>query len=449
MANSYLNKTMGAGNRQTWTWSAWIKRSKIGSEQNLWGVYVHGNDNMRLFFTSGDVLEFKFYNGTSYKVETSRVFRDTNAWYHIVCVADTTNSTEADRLQLWVNGERQSGGGTQPTQNLSMSVNDSNAFEIGRYNSGGYFDGYMSHVAFVDGTALTPTSFGQTDSTSGIWKFKSPSGLSWGTNGFHLKMENSGNLGLDSSGQSNTYTVNGNLKQALDTPSNVYATLNPLDTGLAGNSVNLANGNNTTMNKSGWGDYGLRSTLGVSKGKWYWEVKNAAVNGAGANTMGVLKMDKRLVINLMANPATADVFGIQRYDDTKTNIYSDGTFTSQNTAMWGGITTSDVISFALDMDNGKLYLAKNGAFKDSSGNTSNPATAAYPTFTGIDSGEYYGFYSELRMNNDNGLQVNFGNGFFGTTAITSAGSNGNGSLFEYDVPSGYYALNTKNINTYG
>ena len=117
--------------------------------------------------------------------------------------------------------------------------------------------------------------------------------------------------------------------------------------------------------------------------------------------------------------------------------------------MWGGITTSDVISFALDMDNGKLYLAKNGAFKDSSGNTGNPATAAYPTFTGIDSGEYYGFYSELRMNNDNGLQVNFGNGFFGTTAISSAGNNGNGSLFEYDVPSGYYALNTKNINTYG
>jgi len=458
MANSYLNKTASNGERKKCTFSAWIKKSPSGSDYpRVFSSYIGSSDYLRFNFnrtTDGEQLQLYIEtSGAAPTLLTNRSFRDPSAWYHLVFAIDTTLATADDRMKIYVNGVQETSFATRtnPSQNQDFPLNSSSAtMYIGRQasSSAAFFNGYMSHVSFVDGQALAPTVFGQTDSTSGIWKFKSPSGVTWGTNGFHLKFENSGNLGLDSSGNSNTFTVNGNGRQALDTPSNVYATLNPLDKGYTG-AITLANGNNTIMSSSSFGDYGVRSTLGVSKGKWYWEVKNAAVSGAGANTMGVLKMDKRLVINLMANPATADVFGIQRYDDTKTNIYSDGTFTSQNTAMWGGITTSDVISFALDMDNGKLYLAKNGAFKDSSGNTGNPATAAYPTFTGIDSGEYYGFYSELRMNNDNGLQVNFGNGYFGTTAITSAGSNGNGSLFEYDVPSGYYALNTKNINTYG
>ena len=428
MANSYLNKTMGAGNRQTWTWSAWIKRSKIGSEQNLWGVYVHGNDNMRLFFTSGDVLEFKFYNGTSYKVETSRVFRDTNAWYHIVCVADTTNSTEADRLQLWVNGERQSGGGTQPTQNLSMSVNDSNAFEIGRYNSGGYFDGYMSHVAFVDGTALTPTSFGQTDSTSGIWKFKSPSGLSWGTNGFHLKMENSGNLGLDSSGQSNTYTVNGNLKQALDTPSNVYATGNSLIKGTNGNS----NGNNTsTSGQNSWET--LFGTLGMETGKWYAEFKmisNYVVE------CGIVDIQQAQTFDIYPGSLSRG-FGYRANGDVyKGGVGQSGTFATY--------TAGDIIGVAIDMTNNKLYLSKNGTFQNSGDPTSgSTGTGALS----IDSGYTYTFAFGAY---NGSVSANFGNGYFGTTAVSSAGTNAsNNGIFEYDVPSGYYALNTKNINTYG
>ena len=459
MANSYLTRTPSSnGNKQIFTFSTWLKRSKLGVEM---GFFTGGSDaNVDGFFTiqfkADDALNVQYYEDAFYNITPNRKFRDTSAWYHIVVAMDSTQGTASNRTKIYVNGVQETSfaDAEYPNTNFNFDINETaNPMQIGVRRNGSaalesYFDGYLSHISWVDGQQLAPTVFGETDSTSGIWKFKQPSGVTWGTNGFHLKFENSGNLGLDSSGNSNTFTVNGNGRQALDTPSNVYATLNPLDKGYTG-AITLANGNNTIMSSSSFGDYGVRSTLGVSKGKWYWEVKNAAVSGNGANTMGVLKMDKRLVINLMANPATADVFGIQRHDDTKTNIYSDGTFTSQNTAMWGGITTSDVISFALDMDNGKLYLAKNGAFKDSSGNTGNPATAAYPTFTGIDSGEYYGFYSELRMNNDNGLQVNFGNGYFGTTAISSAGSNGNGSLFEYDVPSGYYALNTKNINTYG
>jgi len=452
MANSYLNKTMGAGNRQTWTWSAWIKRSKIGSEQNVWGVYVHGNDNMRLFFQANDVMEFKFYNGTSYKVETSRVFRDTNAWYHIVCVADTTNSTEADRLQLWVNGERQSGGGTQPTQNLSMSVNDSNAFEIGRYNSGGYFDGYMSHAALVDGQALAPTVFGETDSTSGIWKFKQPSGVTWGTNGFHLKFENSGNLGLDSSGNSNTYTVNGNGRQALDTPSNVSATLNPLEN-YYGTST-LSNGNNTQNQSSSSNNYCMvPSTLGFNSGKWYWEMK--CVSGHSDNWYGTGITSNYPGGNAAWLGVYANDYGMYGYSygGGLGASYTGNTRTNQGLSF----TAGDIIGVAVDCDNLAIYFSKNGTWMSNAS-----STQGVPTSGGSKTGSFYtitapssttkGFYFPAVCYYDARAavqSVNFGNGYFGTTAITSAGSNGNGSLFEYDVPSGYYALNTKNINTYG
>jgi len=461
MANSYLTRTPSStGNRRKFTFSAWVKfnfnqlenNSRIfscGSATSAWvSAYINANGTLQLAIVEG---------GNTYDILTNRLFRDESAWYHLVFVVDTENTTANNRLRMYVNGEEETSFSQRnnPTKDLDTQANTaSKPIDIGSAENVGYspryFPGYMSHVAMVDGQVLTPTSFGETDSTSGIWKFKGPSGLSWGTNGFHLKFENSGALGADSSGQGNTFTVQGNLKQALDTPSNNHATLNSLDTGYSSAVINLANGNNTTMNTSGFGDYGIRSTLGVSKGKWYWECKNAAVNGGGGNTMAIIPMSKRLVINIMsASGPTAGVYGIQRYSDSSINIHTNGSVASQNTAMWGGITTSDVIGFALDMDNGKLYLSKNGDFKDSSGNTGNPATQANPTFTGISTGEFHGFYSELRMNNDNGLQVNFGNGFFGTTAITSAGSNGNGSLFEYDVPSGFYALNTKNLNTYG
>ena len=459
MANSYLTRTISSnGSKRTFTFSAWVKRSEITSYNPLFGhISDSGNDYFAIGFNNSDQLfaESIASGNNQIVVKPNRLFRDTNAWYHIVVAVDTTQATASNRVKIYINGVQETSFATStyPSQNADIDVNVSGEPMVvgGMYDPvNTYFDGYISHAAFVDGQALAQTVFGETDSTSGIWKFKSPSGVTWGTNGFHLKFENSGALGADSSGQGNTFTVQGNLKQALDTPSNNHATLNSLDTGYSSAVINLANGNNTTMNTSGFGDYGIRSTLGVSKGKWYWECKNAAVNGGGGNTMAIIPMSKRLVINIMsASGPTAGVYGIQRYSDSSINIHTNGSVASQNTAMWGGITTSDVIGFALDMDNGKLYLSKNGDFKDSSGNTGNPATQANPTFTGISTGEFHGFYSELRMNNDNGLQVNFGNGFFGTTAITSAGSNGNGSLFEYDVPSGFYALNTKNLNTYG
>ena len=133
-----------------------------------------------------------------------------------------------------------------------------------------FFNGYMSHVSFVDGQQLTPTTFGETDSTSGIWKFKSPSGVTWGTNGFHLKFENSGALGTDSSGNTNTFTVNGNLKQSLSTPSNVYNTWNFNN---KYNNMTIANGGTAIAWQQTSSDAWCVGNLAVNSGKWYWEWK--------------------------------------------------------------------------------------------------------------------------------------------------------------------------------
>jgi len=237
MANSSLNRTPSSGgNRKTFTISFWMKRSKIGSNQKVFTAGVSATEGGIQFSggTGNDGLQIYEYSSSAYQfqIDTNRLFRDTNAWYHIVVAFDTTQSTASNRVKLYVNGVQETSFSTAnyPSQNYDTLFNNSGTVTTVGFLSGhsAYFDGYMSHAALVDGAALTPTSFGQTDSTSGIWKFKSPSGVTWGNNGFHLKFENSAALGTDSSGNTNTFTVNGNLRQALDTPSNVYATMNPL-----------------------------------------------------------------------------------------------------------------------------------------------------------------------------------------------------------------------------
>ncbi len=455
MANSYLSHTTSTPtNSDKATLSFWLKRSLLSSGRGVFAEDTNGTNKFAFILGSNDTISiFQETAGTvDINLVTNRKFRDTSAWYHIVVAYDSSQGSASDRVKLYVNGSQETSFSTStyPSSNVDFRFNKSGiAQEIGRYEGGNYFDGYLTHVSFVDGQALAPTVFGQTDSTSGIWKFKQPSGVTWGTNGFWLKFENSGNLGLDSSGNSNTFTVNGNGRQALDTPSNVHATMNPLDNGAGGTTILLANGNNTFMANSGSGDYGLKSTLGVNSGKYYWEFKDMAQG----QTCGTCEMDMRIVINKNGGSGLvgSQNWTVQRYSSSEMNIYNNGTYSKIST-LWGGSNSGDIYSIALDCDNGKIFMQKNGGgYKDLSGNTGDPVNGTNPTFSGLatDGSKYYGAWTENRGNADNSCHYNFGNGYFGTTAISSAGSNGNGSLFEYDVPSGYYALNTKNINTYG
>ena len=458
MANSYLNKTLGTpSNTDKMTISAWVKRSKIGASQVILGEYADTNNRSKLRFRSGDEFEYfqRISGATDIQVRTNRVFRDVSAWYHILVQIDTSLSTANDRIKFYINGIQESAANltysTPITQNRAIRINKSGLnLHIGQNgNSDEYLEGYISHIALVDNAIVAPTSFGETDSTSGIWKFKQPSGLTWGNNGFHLKFENSGNLGLDSSGQTNNFTANGNLKQSLDTPSNVYNTLNPnyQSTHHSTSRAVLANGNTkwtaTTNNTS---QNGILSTLGASSGKWYLEAKWKGTYDA---SLGVAKEDFGMMTAGTGGLESAGWYGMN------TNVSSTGgsgmAWYSNNSATGdrgNTISTNDIIMMAIDLDNSKLYFGKNGTWEES-GDPTSGATGTGATSTLASNTTYIVACGNYGYSYANSWEFNFGNGFFGTTAITSAGSNGNGSLFEYDVPSGYYALNTKNINTYG
>ena len=430
MANSYLTRTTSSPtNADKITFSAWIKKSKVSGNMSLIADYGSSTNRGKLQFSSADKLEYYQVDGGSAtsQLRTNRLFRDVNAWYHIVFQYDSSQSTASDRLKFYINGIQETSFeiATYPSQNQDSRLNKSGVtLNIGQEgDNGNYFDGYMSHVALVDGSIVAPTVFGETDSTSGIWKFKSPSGVTWGTNGFHLKMENSGALGTDSSGNSNTFTVNGNLKQALDTPSNVYATMNPLSQ--KDPTVVYGNGNTKTFYNQ-TSTFAVYSTLAASSGKWYAECEIDAVGAA--SSVGVISVD---TANLRQN--SQDFIGEQT---DSIGYLQNGEIKKANSNQQTGLTSfsnGTIVGIAMDLDNNTVQFYINGA------STGNSVSLTADKF----------YYFGDAGHSDAGHLWNFGNGFFGTTPISSAGSNGNGSLFEYDVPSGYYALNTKNINTYG
>jgi len=443
MANSYLSRTPGsAGNTKKFTFSAWVKRSKIGADQYILHAYPGSGQRSQILFKAADTMQIDLEAGNTNKLVTTRVFRDTSSFYHIVVVYDSDNATSGDRVILYVNGVRETEFGTEqyPNAGSTSQINTTTQHEISTYDgSSGFFEGYMSHVSLVDGSVVAPTVFGQTDSTTGKWKFKNPTGVTWGTNGFHLKFENSGNLGLDSSGNSNTWTVNGDLKQALDTPSNVHATMNPLINN--GTTTTYSQGNNTVSTSNAHYKVSA-STLAVSTGKWYMEFK--AVSGSFGSVdaaVGIIQTETAFStssqnLNAYPNGYSYGSHGqVKQYNNS--NIYTGSTYTD-----------GDIIGIALDMDNNKLYFRKNDNAWENSGDPTSGSTGTGAV--SITSGkEYYFACSTITSGGTKVFSANFGNGLFGTTAITSAGSNGNGSLFEFDCPSGYYALNTNNINTYG
>ena len=441
MANSYLSHSQSAGNRTNWTLSAWVKRSALGTAQYIMANYS-GSNYCYLQINPDNKMRFLDYSsGNNCNKITTRLFRDISSWYHVVIAIDTTDSTAEDRFKLYINGVRETAFDTSANFSSSFNTNmnvsgHTSVFGVNQEGNASYWNGYMSHVALVDGATLAPTVFGETDSTSGIWKFKSPSGVTWGTNGVHLKFENSAALGTDSSGQSNTYTVNGNLKQALDTPSNVYCTMNPLSTT---QNFNLSNGNNTfgaaADNKYITGNLGGDSEA-ASTG-YYFEYKVNA-NNLGNSGEG-FRVGVKSVENIFASDN--DWYGLQ--ETASDLIYEKTNGSSTTDTNIGSASNGDVVMIAWGKG-GKIWTGVNGVWVDGG----NPSSGSGEQFSGL-TGVYAPFIMCSLTNGMNGSSMNFGNGFFGTTAITSAGSNGNGSLFEYDVPSGFYALNTKNINTYG
>ena len=431
-----------ASNRKTWTWSGWIKRDNEGGAVPF-SSYQDADDYFNIQITSSNTLQIIDRVTGNYPLlyNSTQIFKDGTAWQHLVVAVDTTQATNTNRVKAYLNGEQITDWASQthPSQDHDTHVNKAQSHIIGERGNGSQkFDGSISDVHFIDGQALTPTSFGE--SVNDVWVPKTFSGT-YGTNGFRLTFADSSNLGDDTSGNTNDFTAtNLNPRNSIiDSPTVNFATLNYYDRRNGVTFQNLKNSHPT-------GNSTVTSTMGLPSGKWYWEV--------------------------ICNTNTAPYIGVQRVGENRDgysyggtavnrvgNIYSDNADLNINgTVSW---SANDVIGVAYDADNDRIQWSVNGqwytanAASASTETISNVAagTSAYD-LTGSGSGGLYASTAKIVLVPYFGtstagtvMTVNFGQNpsFYGElTAGTETDGNGNG-LFKYPPPSGYLACCAKNV----
>ena len=444
-SSDYLSRATSdpASSNTTATYSAWIKRGTLGTDQCIWSGSYYSSDNIFQFkFLDTDKLSIYSRRGASTKANltTVQVFRDVSAWYHIIISIDTTQGTEANRIKCYVNGELASFTGSYPSQNENLYL-DSGAganYYIGRRgDSAEYFDGYIAEFVYVDGTAQANTDLGEFDEDSGIWKPIDVSGLTFGTKGFYLDFEDSSALGADVSGESNNFTVNNltAIDQSTDTCTTNFATANTLT---LSTDATLTEGNLAITYGTASTRRAVFGTVAMFNGKWFWETKITAtsqtaveINLGISNTMNPELTGNALVSN--------NGFSVSYF--TGGYIYIG---TTQSQTGLGNLAVNDVIGCALDLTANTIQFYKNGSTLGSAASLTSQTTGE---LGGGDSGGWTPAWSCSSGGQTFTAGVNFGSPSF---AISSGNTDGNGyGNFEYAVPSGYYALNTKNLAEYG
>jgi hypothetical protein len=448
MASTSISKTFSnAGNRQKWTWSAWIKRSATSNSSaangyTLWnceGSSTSDNFIFQITVNGGgsggatDSIALHTYGSDVFR--TTPLLRDVSAWYHIVLALDTTQATATNRIKLYVNGELQSYSQESnfPAQNFSMGINRAAKHCIGSHgtNANYYFDGLMSHVHFCDGYQYAASDFGETDSTTGEWKIKTSPSVSYGTNGFWILKD--GNSLTDQSPNSNNFSSNGGtLTKTEDCPSNVFATLNPLVKDAGSTSYHHGNTQHN-VDTANWRS--AYSTLGMTTGKYYFEALKSNGSHGMIGVRGVEQCDGSLAGN-------NDFIGVVTQGWSLYN--ADGVVKNNNSDVGSSIGTyanGDYIGCFLDCDNSKLYFSKNGTMMNTTGYS---ITAGLTYMFGVSGHSTYRWV------------CNFGNGAFGSTQLTGTtynGSDGNG-IFKYNPNSitldgsskSFKSLSTKGLN---
>jgi hypothetical protein len=430
-----LSRSQTTGtNRKKFTVSFWVKRSELGALQVLASAEVSGNDLSFLDFETDDVLRFRDTASASDQciLETNRVFRDTSAWYHIVLRVDTTDGTADDRNRIYVNGVQETSFSARTNFDLNddtfWGYNGGNLTWGNALGEANYYSGYTAEAVYVDGLSLAPTSFGEFDEDTGIWKPINVSGLTFGNNGYYLDFEDSSNLGNDASGGTD-FTLNNitSADQATDTPTNNFCTLNPVML-TAANTV-ISQGATSLFSTGNTGNT-VVGTMGVSRGKWYWEFKD--INHGGTPywpSIGYTSSE--------STDSTQTAGGGSGYPSHVALLPNSSTYTN-GTIIGGkfdGFLVNDIAGVALDMDNGDMYLYKNGTIQNS----------GTPIFTSI--GDFAMPVGSVYSNGTGGY-FNFGGFTSYTPASAATDENGYGT-FEYAPPSGYYALCTKNLAEYG
>jgi len=378
-ANLSATLATGDGGGNKFTFSCWVKRANLGVDYMTLLSADATTDPYFFAFNSSDQLRFTRASGGSPTVTTTAAYRDVSSWYHVVLTVDTAEAA-ADRWKIYVNGTRQttSVGGTPGTVTINTNV----LHTIGRYAAGAsnYFDGYLAEVYFIDNQALDPSSFGETNSTTGQWVPIKYAG-SYGTNGFYITGADSADLGADESGNGNNFTSSGltSADQVLDSPTDNQSTYNPI-AGVTISSPEYSEGNTRVVNSSETGADNYRGTIGVSSGKWYVEFLITDV-GAGENaTVGVVDTETP-VQNPLGAGNTPIGFSANSYA-----ILPDGRKINNNSASAYGssYTNGDVMGIALDMDNGAIWFSKNGTWQASATQSEIEAgTTTNAAFTGV------------------------------------------------------------------
>ena len=439
MANTFLTKTFASdSNRKTWTWSAWIKRTGLGGTQTLMTQVDawNGNGNAGFYIVGDQLTSYNFTSslnaGTDSYNRPSMFLRDVNGWYHIVVRLDTTQSTASDRCRWYVNGEQLTdfAYANYPSLDQDCNFNGGDPHGIGSHTAGAnYFDGVMSYINFSDGYSYAPTVFGSTDSTTGEWTINTNPTFTLGTHGFTI-LKN-GNTITDQSTNSNNWSLGGGtLTNTLDCPANVFATWNPLSA--LSTPPTFSNGNTTAAVPTSGGAF--RSTLAASSGKYYCEVKVTSLNNAA---VGIQPIDSAYNVSIFGDTSGIGLYG------TNGEVYKNGS----NIGAVASVSNNDIIGMAIDLDNNNIYFSVNGQYASGlSGSWNQSFGSAYAV--AINSGHAY---TIAGVNGSSGttsnISINFGNGTFGTSAVTSAGTPGSTpGTFEYDVPSGYQPLSTKGLN---
>ena len=435
-ASAFLNRTpASAGNRRAWTWSGWVKRGALGSAQTLFSASTGGtNPRSVLYFISDNTLVFgdNPSGSTWYEVYSTAVYRDPSAWYHVVAVWDSSNATSGDRIRLYINGVRLTSFSTAsyPPLNTDSVTNTAIQHFIGQYaggSGGNFLDGYLTEVNFIDGQALTPSSFGANSPTTGAWQPKKYVGT-YGTNGFYLPFTNNSTtttLGNDFSGNGNNWTTNNisltagaTYDSMTDVPTLTSATaanycvLNPLQTT---NSASAPTNANLTSpaNAGAWRRIGGSMQLPTT-GKFYFEYTCDSFSTFATFSIGVFSGALFTTSEAIGFSATEWGYNGQSGYASNNNSNISSGFTTA--------TTGDVLQLAYDANTGSIWFGKNNTWQGAS--SPNPSTGTSPTYTGVYN------VSPVMVQNWATQSVNFGQ-----------------RPFAYTPPTGFNRLNTFNLPT--
>ena len=449
-SSAHLSRTLADSNEKIWTYSTWIKNCIGAVEPVLLRISPNDDTIDNIVISTSGNLQYQVRrapNNHAY-LNTNQKLRDPSAWYHIVVAVDTTQSTNTNRIKFYINGNQVTSfaNAIYPDQNFAGAINGNSAHVISEMREDGgdgtrYSDMYLAETHFIDGVAAQ-TDFGEFDD-NGVWIPKAYTG-SYGTNGFYLEYKETGTdadasgMGADTSGEDNHFTSAGLAATDVttDTPTNNFCTMNPLTQSEVGNSPTFAEGN-LKITMTNFDEESVMATMGVTKGKWYWEVKG----GWTTSNWG---------------------FGIEKSSSSNTGFLVGYTDTSYSFSQAGykqgaggsasqidsGLGNTDIIGYALDLDNGHFNFSQNGVWYNGSATESTTFNTSTHDFTSLDFGDEFAMPTIAGFG-DGAIttEINFGNPSF---AISSSNADGRGyGNFEYAPPSGYYSLCTKNLAEFG